>query len=210
MQNARSVGHSVQVITTATLDFPVLHMIVEFGSGTCRLPSRRAYRRSRIAKPIVSVFPLWPGTIPASLKTFLKPVMRLSVAFAYLKADKGGFAKTRSRATRAACGYDGNAVLIRIDLQTERGRRPTMQPTVERIPFLALRNAVFNWPTLSTRWLSRCCVKRAIVEFLSRDGCGRERRRIDSSLRPQGTSTAAPLRLPKRRSVSASLARSSG
>ncbi|KAB2703138.1 hypothetical protein D7I41_21325 [Ochrobactrum sp. MH181795] len=80
---------------------------------------RTPRRRSRIAKQIVFVFPLWLGTIPASLKAFLKLVMRLGVAFACPEAGKGRFANTRSRATGAACGYEGNAGLLRIDLRTD-------------------------------------------------------------------------------------------
>lgn len=93
-EGARSAGHDVRLIDIATLDFPLLRTMEEFGQ--CPMPStlEDAAKAIRNAEHIVVIFPLWLGTMPALLKGFLEQVMRPGVAFAYPEPGKGGFAKT--------------------------------------------------------------------------------------------------------------------
>lgn len=92
-EGARGAGHEVTTIDLATLDFPLLRSLEEFGQPVP--PSLEpAVAAIREATHIVFVFPLWLGTMPALLKAFLEQVMRPGVAFAYPGEGKSGFTAT--------------------------------------------------------------------------------------------------------------------
>lgn len=91
---ARSAGHDVRLIDIATLDFPLLRTMEEFGQRAVPVTLEDAVEAIKDAEHIVFVFPLWLGTMPALLKGFLEQVMRPGVAFAYPEPGKVGFAKT--------------------------------------------------------------------------------------------------------------------
>lgn len=93
-EGARSAGHDVRLIDIATLDFPLLRSMEEFGQGAMPIMLASASEAIKEADHIVFVFPLWLGTMPALLKGFLEQVMRPGVAFAYPEPGKPGFAKT--------------------------------------------------------------------------------------------------------------------
>lgn len=93
-EGARSSGHEVRTIDIATLDFPLLRTMEEFGNGKLPPSLEDAAQAIKEAEHIVFVFPLWLGTMPALLKGFLEQVMRPGVAFAYPEAGKSGFAAT--------------------------------------------------------------------------------------------------------------------
>lgn len=93
-EGARSAGHHVRLIDVATLDFPLLRTMEEFGQRSVPVTLEDAAEAIKDAEHIVFVFPLWLGTMPALLKGFLEQVMRPGVAFAYPEPGKGGFAKT--------------------------------------------------------------------------------------------------------------------
>ncbi|WP_442579255.1 NAD(P)H-dependent oxidoreductase [Mesorhizobium sp. ASY16-5R] len=93
-EGARSAGHDVRMIDVATLDFPLLRTMEEFGQRAVPVTLEHAANAIKDAEHIVFVFPLWLGTMPALLKGFLEQVMRPGVAFAYPEPGKGGFAKT--------------------------------------------------------------------------------------------------------------------
>jgi putative NADPH-quinone reductase len=93
-EGARSAGHDVRLIDIATLDFPLLRTMEEFGERPMPATLADAAQAINDAEHIVFVFPLWLGTMPALLKAFLEQVMRPGVAFAYPEPGKGGFAKT--------------------------------------------------------------------------------------------------------------------
>ncbi|MGB3390680.1 MAG: NAD(P)H-dependent oxidoreductase [Pseudaminobacter sp.] len=93
-EGARSAGHDVRLIDIATLDFPLLRTMEEFGQRPMPSTLEDAAQAIRNAEHVVFIFPLWLGTMPALLKGFLEQVMRPGVAFAYPEPGKGGFAKT--------------------------------------------------------------------------------------------------------------------
>ena len=93
-EGARSAGHDVCLIDIATLDFPLLRTMEEFGQRPMPSTLEDAAQAIRNAEHVVFIFPLWLGTMPALLKGFLEQVMRPGVAFAYPEPGKGGFAKT--------------------------------------------------------------------------------------------------------------------
>jgi putative NADPH-quinone reductase len=94
VDGARSAGHEVRVVDIATLDFPLLRTMEEFGQRAMPVTLASAAEAIRDADHIVFVFPLWLGTMPALLKGFLEQVMRPGVAFAYPEPGKSGFART--------------------------------------------------------------------------------------------------------------------
>jgi putative NADPH-quinone reductase len=93
-EGARSAGHDVRLIDIATLDFPLLRTMEEFGQRPMPSTLEDAAQAIRNAEHVVFIFPLWLGTMPALLKAFLEQIMRPGVAFAYPEPGKGGFAKT--------------------------------------------------------------------------------------------------------------------
>jgi putative NADPH-quinone reductase len=93
-EGARSAGHEVRLIDIATLDFPLLRTMEEFGQRPMPSTLEDAAKAIRNAEHLVFIFPLWLGTMPALLKGFMEQVMRPGVAFAYPEPGKGGFAKT--------------------------------------------------------------------------------------------------------------------
>ena len=93
-EGARSAGHEVRLIDIATLDFPLLRTMAEFGQRPMPSTLEEAAKAIRNAEHLVFIFPLWLGTMPALLKGFMEQVMRPGVAFAYPEPGKGGFAKT--------------------------------------------------------------------------------------------------------------------
>lgn len=93
-EGARSAGHDVRLIDIATLDFPLLRTMEEFGQRPMPSTLEDAAQAIRNAEHVVFIFPLWLGTMPALLKGFLEQVMRPGIAFAYPEPGKGGFAKT--------------------------------------------------------------------------------------------------------------------
>ena len=93
-EGARSAGHDVRLIDVATLDFPLLRTMEEFGQRGVPATLQDAAEAIKDSEHIVFVFPLWLGTMPALFKGFLEQVMRPGVAFAYPEPGKVGFAKT--------------------------------------------------------------------------------------------------------------------
>ena len=93
-EGARSSGQEVRLVDIATLDFPLLRSMEEFGHSAMPVALAGAAEAIKDADHIVFVFPLWLGTMPALLKGFLEQVMRPGVAFEYPEPGKPGFAKT--------------------------------------------------------------------------------------------------------------------
>jgi putative NADPH-quinone reductase len=113
-EGARSAGHDVRLIDIATLDFPVLRTMEEFGQRPMPSTLEDAAQAIKHAEHIVFVFPLWLGTMPAMLKAFLEQVMRPGTAFAY--PEGGGFTKTllRGRSARVVVTMGMPSVLYRL------------------------------------------------------------------------------------------------
>jgi putative NADPH-quinone reductase len=82
-EGAIAAGNPVMRVDLADLDFPMLRSQTEFESGN--LPESLNGARDAIvsADHIVLVFPLWLGTMPALVKSFLEQIMRPGIAFAY-------------------------------------------------------------------------------------------------------------------------------
>ena len=73
---ARAAGHSVQTVTVAELDFPLLRSKVEWETGPVPPALRPAQEAISWAEHLVFFFPLWLGGMPALLKGFLEQVAR--------------------------------------------------------------------------------------------------------------------------------------
>lgn len=86
-EGAREGGHSVETISIADLEIPYLRTQTEFEKGGVPESLKAAADAVMRAEHIVFVFPLWLGTMPAMLKSFLEQVLRPGVAFEY--GDKG-------------------------------------------------------------------------------------------------------------------------
>ncbi len=115
-EGARSAGHDVRLIDIATLDFPLLRTMEEFGQRAMPATLEDAAHAISDAEHIVFVFPLWLGTMPALLKGFLEQVMRPGVAFDYPEAGKSGFAATllKGRSARVVVTMGMPAFLYRL------------------------------------------------------------------------------------------------
>lgn len=73
---AREAGHTLEWVTVAALDFPLLRTKADWDSGEVPrslLPVQQAILR---AEHLVIFFPLWLGGMPALLKGFLEQVAR--------------------------------------------------------------------------------------------------------------------------------------
>jgi putative NADPH-quinone reductase len=67
-EGARSAGHDVRLIDIATLEFPLLRTMEEFGQRPMPSTLEDAAKAIRDAEHVVFIFPLWLGTMPALLK----------------------------------------------------------------------------------------------------------------------------------------------
>jgi putative NADPH-quinone reductase len=73
---ARAAGHQVEVVTPATLDFPLLASAHEWQEGEVPPVLAPVQRSIAGAQHIVIFYPLWLGDMPACLKAFLEQVAR--------------------------------------------------------------------------------------------------------------------------------------
>ncbi|XLZ70972.1 NAD(P)H-dependent oxidoreductase [Massilia sp. SR12] len=82
LAGAQAAGHTVQVVTPALLDFPLLANGHEWEEGA--LPPALAPVQQAItqAQHIALIYPLWLGDMPARLKAFLEQVARPGFALA--------------------------------------------------------------------------------------------------------------------------------
>ena len=81
-EGARAAGHAVQVVTPASLSFPLLASEHDWQEGElppALLPAQQAIAQAR---HIVILYPLWLGDMPAVLKGFLEQVARPGFALA--------------------------------------------------------------------------------------------------------------------------------
>jgi putative NADPH-quinone reductase len=87
-EGAQAVGHSVEIVSVATCEFPILQTKEDFESG--ETPAALASARDLLlaADHVVIIFPLWLGTMPALLKAFLEQLIRPGVAFAYTTSGR--------------------------------------------------------------------------------------------------------------------------
>ena len=79
---ARTGGHQVRGIVVSELWFPLLRTCEDFKSGIPIETVRKAQDWLEWADPVVILFPLWLGSMPALLKGFLEQVLRPGFAFA--------------------------------------------------------------------------------------------------------------------------------
>ncbi|MDT7834927.1 NAD(P)H-dependent oxidoreductase [Aquabacterium sp. OR-4] len=80
-EGARESGHTVDTVTLATLDFPLLRNQADWMHGElppALLPAQQAIAQ---AEHLVFFFPLWLGDMPALVKAFLEQVARPGFAF---------------------------------------------------------------------------------------------------------------------------------
>lgn len=84
---ARSVGHQIQTIDIARIEFPILRTQDEFEQGTISESIQQAQEIIQWAEHLVIIYPLWLGSMPAYLKAFLEQVFR--PGFAAVKSAEG-------------------------------------------------------------------------------------------------------------------------
>ncbi|GAB4550564.1 MAG: NAD(P)H-dependent oxidoreductase [Rhizobacter sp.] len=82
---ARAAGHSVQTVTVAQLDFPLLRSKAEWETGPVPASLKPAQEAIAWAEHIVFFFPLWLGGMPALLKGFLEQVARPGFALSNME-----------------------------------------------------------------------------------------------------------------------------
>lgn len=82
IEGARAAGHTVEEVTPARLEFPLLGSAQQWQEGEvppALLPVQQAITR---ADHLVLLYPLWLGGMPASMKGFLEQVARPGFAIA--------------------------------------------------------------------------------------------------------------------------------
>jgi putative NADPH-quinone reductase len=94
VQGAKEMGHEVQVIDVARLDFPLLRSKEDYDTGVPPDTIRQAQHDIKQADHLVIFYPLWLGTMPAVLKGFLEQVFR--PGFAYSTEEGKGWRKLLS------------------------------------------------------------------------------------------------------------------
>jgi len=94
VQGAKEMGHEVQVIDVARLDFPLLRSKEDYDDGVPPDTIRQAQNDIKQAEHLVIFYPLWLGTMPAVLKGFLEQVFR--PGFAYSAEEGKGWRKLLS------------------------------------------------------------------------------------------------------------------
>ncbi|HXP92360.1 MAG TPA: NAD(P)H-dependent oxidoreductase [Candidatus Binatia bacterium] len=82
-QGASEAGHAVELITVATLDFPLLRTAADFEHGMLPPPIADCQKKIASADHLVIIYPLWLGDVPALLKGFLEQTFRPGFAFTY-------------------------------------------------------------------------------------------------------------------------------
>lgn len=80
-RGARAGGHSVTVLTLATLDFPLLRSQAEQEHGAVPPAIGEAQQAIARAGHILLIFPLWLGTMPALAKAFFEQALRPGFAY---------------------------------------------------------------------------------------------------------------------------------
>ena len=78
---AAEAGHEVRRIEVARLEMPLLRTKAAFETGAPPPDARAAQEAITWAQHLVIVYPLWLGTMPALLKTFLEQTFRPGFAF---------------------------------------------------------------------------------------------------------------------------------
>jgi putative NADPH-quinone reductase len=87
-KGAEKAGREVKVIDVARLDFPVLRSKEDWEGGALPDTIRQVQSAIGWAEHLVIFYPLWLGTMPALLKTFLEQVFRPGFAIAKPEAGK--------------------------------------------------------------------------------------------------------------------------
>ena len=82
-KGAQDAGHETRRIEVARLDFPLLKNKEDFEKGQPPSAIRQAQEAISWAGHIVILYPLWLGSMPASLKAFFEQVLRPGFAFEY-------------------------------------------------------------------------------------------------------------------------------
>ena len=87
IEGASSAGHTIRLIELAAFDFPMLRSQTEFEKAQPPEELKIAVENILWAEHLVFIFPLWLGTMPALVKSFLEQVMRPGIAFEYVEGS---------------------------------------------------------------------------------------------------------------------------
>ena len=98
-EGAIGAGHAVERIEVAALDFPLLRTKQDFDSGALPPALHAAQEAIGRADPLLVVYPLWLGSMPALLKGFFEQVFRPGFAFD-LSAKGFGVKRLKGKSAR--------------------------------------------------------------------------------------------------------------
>ncbi len=78
---AEKAGHTVQQISIAHLDIPILRSRLEWEADVIPQVAQEGQQAVMAADHIVLIYPLWMGDVPALLKAWIEQVFRSGFAF---------------------------------------------------------------------------------------------------------------------------------
>lgn len=106
-QGARLAGHQVDRVHVGMMDLPPLRSAAEFESG--QLAPGIAHAQSCLlqAHHWTLIYPLWLGTMPAQLKSFLEHTLRPGFAFSPQRGLDAGLMRGRSARVVVTMGMPG-------------------------------------------------------------------------------------------------------
>lgn len=85
-EGAEAAGHSVETLTIATCDIPVLRTKEAWESPDLPAVAVQGQRAVARAEHLVLIYPLWMGDVPALLKAWLEQVLRQGFAVTMTKS----------------------------------------------------------------------------------------------------------------------------
>jgi putative NADPH-quinone reductase len=106
-QGARLGGHVVDRLHVGNMQMPPLRSAAEFESGQLAPGIADAQRRLREAHHWMLIYPLWLGTMPAHLKSFLEHTLRPGFAYMPEAGLDSGLMSGRSARVVVTMGMPG-------------------------------------------------------------------------------------------------------
>lgn len=95
-EGADQTGHSIATVKVADLDFPLLRMESDFNEGSPVPDIAMAQSHILQSEHLVIIYPLWLGSVPATLQGFFEQVFRPGFAFS-LPAGKAPIKRLKGK-----------------------------------------------------------------------------------------------------------------
>lgn len=106
---AEKAGHTVQQISIANLDIPILRSRAEWEADVIPQVAKEGQQAVMAASHIVLIYPLWMGDVPALLKAWIEQVFRSGFAFEIDKSGWNASLKGKSARVVVTMGMPGFA-----------------------------------------------------------------------------------------------------